>query len=232
MTLNAPLIYIITAALLGVGAGFVYLILTGSPSGRPRGALAWGGLTLSLLLILTAGSLGLMTATGGAGGSETNTVIGEPAPPLTFRLVGSNEKQTLSDYRGKVVLLNLWATWCPPCLDEIPELNQFQDTYGPRGVVVVTISDERRATIQRFEEEQLKLKTVSGYLPEGRSWPKPYRRVRSSRPYSFVIDPEGAIQNMWAGAEDYAFFARAVGPHLPAQSPSPPDEPTPAREAR
>lgn len=170
---------------------------------------------LSLLLILTAGGISLMAFTGGAGTSRAKTAVGQPAPPLTFRLVDSNERRTLSAYQGKVVLLNLWASWCPPCLDELPHLNRLQETYGPRGVVVITISDEQRRTIQRFEEEQITLQTVSGYLPQGRSWPAPYSRVRKSRPYSFVIDPEGRIQNMWAGAEDYAFFEQAVWPHLP-----------------
>ena len=220
MALSTPLIYVISALLVGAGAGFIYLILQGRPSRRPQGALDWGGLVLSLLLIFAAGGLSLMTATGGASGTEAKTVIGQPAPPLRFRLVDSNEQKALSDYAGKVVLLNLWATWCPPCLDELPQLNRFQETYGPRGVVVVTISDERRTTIQRFEQEQLKLKTVSGYLPDSLSWPAPYSRVLKSRPYSFVIGPEGNIQNMWAGAEDYAFFERAVWPHLPKKSSS------------
>lgn len=52
------------------------------------------------------------------------------------------EGQTLrlSDFRGKVLLINFWATWCPPCLREIPELKRFQEAYADKGVVVVGIN--------------------------------------------------------------------------------------------
>lgn len=202
---------------MGGGIGIIYLILRGRPSRQPQGALEWTGVVLSLLVVLTAGGLSLLTLTGEAGasfGSQKKTVIGELAPALRFRIVNSDQEKALSDYRGRVVILNLWATWCPPCLDELPELNRLQEVYGANGLVVVTISDERRETIQRFEREELQLETVSGYLPQDREWPSPYDRVLESRPMSFVIDREGIIQNMWSGTEDFTAFERAVAPYL------------------
>jgi peroxiredoxin len=56
------------------------------------------------------------------------------------RLDGSVQK--LSNYRGKVVLVNLWATWCPPCIEELPLLNRIQETYGPRGLVVLGLAGD------------------------------------------------------------------------------------------
>ena len=79
------------------------------------------------------------------------TVFGELAPTLRFRLVETNQEKRLGDYKGKVVILNLWPTWCPPCLEELPELNRLQEKYRSDGLVVVTISDERREPLQRFE---------------------------------------------------------------------------------
>lgn len=222
------MIYGISALLIGAGIGGMYLLLRGGSSRPPRGALAWSGVMLSLLVVLFGGGLSLMAFTGAlrASGAEEQAVIGRPAPPLTFRLVASNEKRALSDYEGKVVLLNLWATWCPPCLDELPQLNRLQETYGPEGLVVVTISDERRATIQRFEREQLPLKTVSGYLPDSLKWPFPYDRVLQSRPTSFVIDRQGIIRNTWPGAKNFAFFERAVWPYLAQGAPPEGRDPT------
>ena len=156
----------------------------------------------------------------GPSGDENESLIGRPAPPLHFRLVNSNEKRVLSDYKGKVVLLNLWATWCPPCLDELPQLNRLQDAYRSEGLAVVTISDERRATIQRFEREQLPLKTVSGYLPDSLEWPFPYNGVLQSRPMSFVIDRQGVIRNSWPGAKNFAFFEQAVWRYISADVPT------------
>lgn len=195
--------------------GVLYLVLRGRSSYWPNGILEWAGVGLSLFVVFTAGGLTLLTV-GDQGGGQSGApgVRGQPAPPLQFRLVDSNEPRTLSDYRGQVVLLNLWATWCPPCLKELPELNRFQEKYGPKGVAVVTISDERRETVQRFQRERLPLNTVSAYLPPGRKWPAPYDRVLESRPTSFVIDRDGIIRETWSGAEDFDAFERVVMPYL------------------
>lgn len=209
--------YVWAALLIAGGLGMIYLILRGGRSGRPRGPIEWTVLIISLLGVFIGAGFVTLTLTGDGVpslGAERKTVVGEPAPALRFRLVESDQKKRLSDYRGKVVVLNLWATWCPPCLDELPELNRLQERYGPDGLVVVTISDERRETIQRFERDEVELKTVSGYMPPEREWPSPYDRVLDSRPMSFVIDREGRIQNFWRGAADFLVFQRAVAPHL------------------
>lgn len=215
MIFNPLTTYLFSALLVGGGAGVMYLILRGRSS-YPQDLLEWIGLVLSLLVMLTAAGMSLLTLEdqGGVQSADTRGVQGQSAPPLRFRLVDSNEPRTLSDFRGNVVLLNLWASWCPPCLEELPELNRLQEAYGSKGVTVVTISDERRETIQRFEREQLALNTVSGYLPPDQDWPVPYHRVLENRPTSFVIDREGIIRETWSGAEDFATFERVVAPYL------------------
>lgn len=215
MNFSPLTIYLLSALLIGGAMGVLYLVLRGPSTDRPNGVFEWGGVVLFLLVVFTAGGLILLTLGGqSARPSGPAGVRGQPAPALEFRLVGSNESRTLSDFQGEVVLLNLWATWCPPCLEELPELNRFQETYGPKGVVVLTISDERRETIQRFQREQLSLNTVSGYLPPDRKWPSPYDRVLESRPVSFVIDRDGIIRETWSGAEDFDTFERTVVPYL------------------
>lgn len=215
MTLSPSTTYLFSALLIGMGGGVLYLILRGRSS-QPQRILEWGGIVFSLLVMLTAGGVSLLTLADQSGRQSRETTGGQEksAPPLEFRLVDSDEPRTLSDFRGNVVLLNLWATWCPPCLEELSELNRLQETYGSKGVVVVTISDERRETIQRFERKQLALNTVSGYLPPDREWPVPYDRVLESRPTSFVIDREGMIRESWSGAEDLDTFERVVAPYL------------------
>lgn len=219
----ASLATVIVVSLLAVsaGAGLLYGLLRRHSGLQPEGLAAWTGLTGALVLILGgAGAvvLALTAETGGEAGPTSGTVIGQPAPELRFRDVDTDRWRQLSDYRGQVVLLNLWATWCPPCLDELPELNRLRRTYGSEGVEVITISDERPETIRRFEEEQVRIETVNGYLPEDRAWPAPYERVLRSRPYSFIIGPDGRIRNMWAGARDFSFFTGAVRPYLPDSS--------------
>ena len=61
--------------------------------------------------------------------------------------------QALNQWHGKVTVVNFWATWCPPCREEIPELSLLQEQYRKRGVVVVGISTDEVAKIREFSAE-------------------------------------------------------------------------------
>jgi peroxiredoxin len=58
------------------------------------------------------------------------------------------------DLRGKVVLVNFWATWCPPCRKEMPDMETLYQRFGPRGLVILGISDEETGTVQKFLAEK------------------------------------------------------------------------------
>ncbi|MBF0148242.1 MAG: TlpA family protein disulfide reductase [Magnetococcales bacterium] len=58
----------------------------------------------------------------------------------------------LADYKGKLVVVNFWATWCPPCLEEIPDLIRFQNTYGKKGVQVIGVNYMERVDQARLKE--------------------------------------------------------------------------------
>ena len=77
---------------------------------------------------------------------------GEPAPDFEIELI-DGEIVTLSDYRGEVVLLNFWGTWCPPCRAEMPALQRAWEEYKDRGVVFLgaAIYDEK-ADVEKFAE--------------------------------------------------------------------------------
>jgi cytochrome c biogenesis protein CcmG/thiol:disulfide interchange protein DsbE len=84
-------------------------------------------------------------------GSSTSVVqIGDEAPE--FSLMAENGQPIqLKDFRGKFVILNFWATWCPPCVEEMPSLERFNDQFSRRGVVVLGVSvDEDRNAYQQF----------------------------------------------------------------------------------
>jgi cytochrome c biogenesis protein CcmG/thiol:disulfide interchange protein DsbE len=74
---------------------------------------------------------------------------------LNFTLKDMNEKEvTLSSYKGKVILLDFWATWCGPCKVEIPGFVEMQNTYGPKGLQVIGISiDDRAEQLKPFAAE-------------------------------------------------------------------------------
>jgi peroxiredoxin len=207
---------VISVTMLLAGGGIIYMILQ-RRSSQHRGALTWIGMSFSILLLLVGAGMSMVALTAHVNVSSLSvdrSTLGKPAPELKFRLVDSNETGQLADYRGKVVVLNLWATWCRPCLEELEDLNRLQETYGRDEVVVVAISDEPRSSIQNFERNQVNIQMVSAYLPDEYTWPAPYDRVKQSRPTSFIIDREGIIRQTWPGARDFDYFSKAVEPYL------------------
>jgi peroxiredoxin len=72
-----------------------------------------------------------------------------------FTLTDLNGKSwTLRDLRGKIVLLNFWATWCPPCRKEMPDLETLYQRFGPQGLIILGISDEEAGKVKPFIEQQ------------------------------------------------------------------------------
>jgi len=86
--------------------------------------------------------------------SDFRTISDAPAQPLNELRTGSGETVTLADRRGKVTLVNFWATWCAPCVIEMPYLNELQGRYGSQDFEVITVSMDRRfEDAERFFEE-------------------------------------------------------------------------------
>ena len=81
------------------------------------------------------------------------SIAGTPAQDISFTLAGKAEH--LSDMRGKVVVLNYWATWCPPCVEETPALNRLQKYIDSRNGLVLGISvDEDGTAYDKFLKDQ------------------------------------------------------------------------------
>jgi thiol-disulfide isomerase/thioredoxin len=80
---------------------------------------------------------------------------GKPAPDFSVKNLDGKDV-TLADYKGKVVLVNFWATWCDPCRIEIPWLIEMQNKYGPRGFTVlgVAMDDEGKSVVAPFIEKE------------------------------------------------------------------------------
>ena len=124
----------------------------------------------------------------------------ELAPDFTLRDAAGNSV-TLSDFRGRVVLLNFWVTWCAPCNVEIPWFNEFQKEYGSAGLVVLGISmdDEGWRAVKAFlkekpEGEKVKYRVMLGAGEIARR----YGGV-ASIPTTFLIDRTGRIAEVRAG---------------------------------
>lgn len=96
---------------------------------------------------------------------------------------------TLSDLRGKVVLVNFWATWCPPCRKEMPDLERLYERFGPQGLVILGISDEELSKVEPFI--RVRKVTFPILLDPDRKVNETF--VVEGIPKSFVYDRDGKL---------------------------------------
>jgi thiol-disulfide isomerase/thioredoxin len=139
--------------------------------------------------------------------------LDQKAENFGFNLVANGWESTLDVYKGKVIIINVWATWCGPCLDEIPHLNRLQEAYRDKGLVVISLSDEARSELQSFEE-LLPMTSETGYADGSKRMPKPIQEAFTIRPTSYIVDRQGNYRKYILGARDYAYFERAIQPYL------------------
>ena len=121
-------------------------------------------------------------------------------PAAEFALKDASGKVVrLSDYRGKVVLVDFWATWCHGCKEEIPWFAEFQRKYGDAGLSVVGISldDEGWKVVKPFvKSADIPYQIVLGNEPTAKAY------GISSMPDTFLIDGEGRVAASYAGIVD------------------------------
>jgi cytochrome c biogenesis protein CcmG, thiol:disulfide interchange protein DsbE len=124
-------------------------------------------------------------------------MIGSPAQDFTVK--DADRTISLHDYRGKIVLLNFWASWCAPCIEEMPSLVQLQKRMGPKVTVVAVSIDEDEAAYHKFlRDHNVDLLTVRD--PQQRT---STMYGTTGWPETFVIDPKGTIRRKFIGAVDW-----------------------------
>lgn len=136
------------------------------------------------------------------------------APELTL-MDTQGVARSLRDYRGQVVLVNLWATWCPPCKEEMPTLQSFYNKHQDKGFVVIAINDGDPVedVLQFVQEYRL---TFPVWLdPTYVATEQAFKTL--SLPSSFVIDREGTIQLQWVGGISRRMLDQHVAPLIMEQ---------------
>jgi len=131
--------------------------------------------------------------------------IGENAPDFTLTdTVGKAVK--LSSFSGKVVILDFFASWCPPCRQEIPDFIALGKEYGPKGLAIVGVALEELSAAKKFAEQ-----TGINYpvLIDDRKVSVTYGPVRSI-PTTFVIDRDMKIKKLYIGARLKSVFEADV----------------------
>ena len=130
-----------------------------------------------------------------------------PAPSFTLQDLSGN-KVSLSDFQGKVVILDFWATWCPPCVREIPHFVELYDQYKAQGFAMVGISLDRQgvSVVEAFVQ---KYKVNYPILMNDGQADRAYGGIRSI-PTTFVIDRAGNIRQKYVGYRDKAVFEAGI----------------------
>ncbi|HEY6071871.1 MAG TPA: TlpA disulfide reductase family protein [Anaerolineales bacterium] len=157
---------------------------------------------IGLGLILTGAAAILLLGRPASASNTSSEILTIPAevsyaaPELSLKDLKGNPA-SLADLRGQVVLVNLWATWCPPCKEEMPTLQAYYERHKDQGFVIVAINDG--------DPQQDVSKFVNDYRLTFPVWLDPTYIATdqafktSNLPSSFVIDREGVVRLRWVG---------------------------------
>ena len=168
---------------------------------------------VGLVLIAVAVFLALPSAQAEVqqtGSSTIPVTVNFPVPDVQLTDL-SNRPVALADYKGQVILYNAWATWCPPCKEEMPTLEAYYQHHKNAGFVIVAIEDGEPANEVAAFAESYKLSFPA--------WPDPKFVATTafktnSLPTSFVIDRSGTVRLTWTGAITRAALEKYVTPLL------------------
>jgi peroxiredoxin len=158
--------------------------------------------SLPILLVLLAASLACSLFS--AGGQLDR---GQPAPDFQLNSSQGNA-YTLSDYQGHPVLINFWATWCGPCVEEMPQLQRVFDNYREYGLVVFAVSSEDLSKVAQFGADH---DLSFPLLVDAKSSVSNQYHI-SAFPTSYFIDTQGQIQAIVVGSMDRRGFENHLRP--------------------
>lgn len=163
------------------------------------------------------GAIGTVTGVAGAPlpqGFDVDYTGGTHSAPVFTWKKGTGETASLADYRGKVVMLNFWGTWCPPCRRELPDIVRLRDDLAPKGFEVIGVAIGERPPVGVGVAQHLA--NFAGNndlrypLVVGDNKIVTHYGGIAAVPTTFIINKEGKVVNMLVGGMSEAQFRRAV----------------------
>lgn len=125
---------------------------------------------------------------------------------FTVNDLNGNEVK-FSQYRGKVVLLNIWATWCPPCVKEIPDLNELHHAYKDKDVVILGVSvDAKIDDVKQALNSNIKIDYPVWFANQ--DFIKQFQVT--SIPHTLIVDKKGLVVQQMLGMQSKETFASAI----------------------
>jgi len=130
-----------------------------------------------------------------------NRLAPSPALPDASRLLfaqqlpdGSGTMHDLSTYRGQIVVVNFWATWCPPCVKEIPEFSRVQKEFAHRNVRFVGLGIDSAANVARFAREVPTAYPLLVAGVPGTELARQFGNAAGALPYTVILGKDGVVQ--------------------------------------
>jgi thiol-disulfide isomerase/thioredoxin len=126
----------------------------------------------------------------------------------------TGKSQSMAQWRGKVLVVNFWASWCAPCREEMPMLDELQADYGANDVRIVGISAEDVDTLKVFNEElKVEYQLLAGDF-EALALAQVLGNDKGILPFTVVIDKHGKIAQIMFGKVDKSMMEKALYPLL------------------
>jgi thiol-disulfide isomerase/thioredoxin len=175
----------------------------------PRRAVPILLLGLGLVMIVSAVYYTLRVLPLQSDLSAVPAQVNYAAPELTLTDL-QGVTHSLAEYRGQVVLVNLWATWCPPCREEMPVLQAYHNKYMNKGFTIIAINDgDPTADVKQFVQDY-RLTLPIWLDPTYLATDQAFKTI--NLPSSYVIDRKGTIQLMWVGGINRRMLNQHVTP--------------------
>ncbi len=178
--------------------------------------------TLVVTVLALAGVAGILLMRRSPDAAARMITVGSTAPDFLAKTLDSVPKtRSLADYRGQVVLLNLWASWCEPCRVEMPSIEALYRQFGPHGLKVVAVATDDPGFEDRVRSFVARYGLTFDVLSEGSG------RIEQSYqslgiPSTFLIGRDGMIRKRVTGASDWsspanqALVSQLLGIPLPS----------------
>jgi len=175
---------------------------------RRRPVWLYVNVALAVMLIVAGAAMLLWAGRQSAGKTTSTGAHSQPAPDFTLPAL-TGETVHLRDYRGQVVLVNFWASWCPPCVAELPAIHAFYQSHRQEGFIVLAVNaEEGTATVQDFVQRQgftfpVLLDSHGGVMN---------RYGVRALPTTFIVDRQGNIRYVHRGEISSQTLAEVVEP--------------------